>query len=308
MNFSGHHVAKRFQFISLLFISSLALAACSGSSDSGSSNSLNIGFGTKGPDSVSIDLNGLMNYSGKSKDELLALRSKTASVHPELLKSAYTPSPSIFAVDGKNPWWSTKGYIFRGREGISSTDGLSRESASFGNPYLLVSAEWYGNNMAPNRGRFAKDLDFANVFPTYLPPASVKIFPKEQREEITYNVMSYYNDIKSMLDGNWPVSGLGFDLHTYNARDFGYNYIYIEPGNSSNINKYPPDVVAITEGVGTKTRDTCAPACNDLVDTPEALTGFRLKDLPAKCHLMLWRMKPASHLSPTDLTVDLEFK
>jgi hypothetical protein len=289
----------------LLLLSTLSLFGCAGAGENSSKNNLDIGYGTKAPDSVSIDLNGLTDYNGKTKEELFGLRTRAVNKHPELLKAAYAPSPSVFAIDSKLPWWGLKGYIFRGHD-LNNTEGLSRESAYFGNPYVLVCPEWYGTNMSWGH-RFSKDADFAKAFPAYLPPVSIKIVAKDKREEITYDVMHYYNDIKSMMDNPWDLSNVGFDLYAYNARDFGYNFMYVEPGNSSNINKFTSDVVPITQSIGTRTRETCAPSCNDLLDTPESLQGFKLKNLPAKCRILLWKLKPQSYLAPTDLTIDLIF-
>lgn len=280
------------------------LSACGGGSTE-SGNNLDVGFNSKAPESISINLNGLMNYNGKSTDELMAMRLRNVNTHPELLTAPYKPSAQVFSIDGKNPWWGLRGYMFRGR-GISTTDGMSRESVYFGNPYVLVCPEFYGTNMHWSSSRFPKDDDFAKVFPTYLQPQSVKIIPKEKREEITYDVMSYYNNVKSMLDSAWPISEIAFDLFAYNARDFGYNYLYIEPGKSSNISKMPPDVIPIDQVLGTKTRDTCAPTCND-ISSPDALLGYKLKNLPAKCHILLWKAKPTSHVAPEDFRIDLIF-
>ncbi|MBX9721380.1 MAG: hypothetical protein K2X81_08305, partial [Candidatus Obscuribacterales bacterium] len=270
-------------------------------------NTLSVGYGTKAPDSVDIALQGLMDYNGKTAEQILAIRSKNVNAHPELISGTYAATPNVLALDSKSAWWSTKGYTFRANGGAGSlTEGASRESASLGNPYLLVSPEWYLTIMNIPRTRFPKDADFARVFPTYVPPTSVKIFAKEKREEVTYNVMEYYNNIHSMLNDE-KISSIQFDLHTYNAKDFGYNYIYIEPGTSTNLNKYPPDVFENTQGLAVRTSKSCAPSCNDLVGTPAAVTDFQLTNLPAKCHMLLWRAKPSSHLMTPDFKIDLNF-
>lgn len=289
----------------LMMLSAASLFACGGGDNGSKNNDLDIGYGSKAPDSVSIDLNGMTDYNNKTKEDLLGLRTRAVNKHPELLKAPYVPSPSVFAIDPKSSWWGLKGYMFRGHN-LNSTEGLSRESAYFGNPFLLVCPEWYGSNMNWGR-RFQSDADFAKAFPAYLPPSSIKLISKEKREEVTYDVMHYYNEIKDLMDNPWDLSNLGFDLYAYNARDFGYNFMYVEPTNSSNISKFTSDVVPITQGLGTRTRDTCAPSCNDLVDTPEAIQGFKIKNLPAKCRILLWKLKPQSYLAPTDLTIDLIF-
>lgn len=303
---STNHLGKSKIYAALGIAISILSGCGAGSGGSSSKNDLDIGYGTKAPDSISIDLFGLMNYNGKTREELFSLRSKQVNTHPELIKSPYAPTPECFAIEQKNPWWSMKGYICRSHE-LNNTDGPSRESAYFGNPFLLVCPEFYGSNMNTAPGRFPKYEDFANVVPTYWPPKSVKFFPKEKREEITYDLMAYYNSLKSLLDGPWPISQIGFDLCTYNARDFGYNYMYIQPGTSTNLSKYPSEIITLSQGIGTRTKDSCAPACNDVVDTPEALTGFKIKNLPAKCHLLFWKQQPQSYLVPSDLTVDLVF-
>lgn len=291
---------------SAFLASSFLLFACGEGGGEQGGSSLDLGFNSKAPESVSLNLNGLMNFNGKSSEELFALRAKNVSAYPTLLQGAYQPSKTVFEIESKNPWWGIKGYLFKGR-GISETDGLSRESAYFGNPLLLVCPEWYGTDMHWSGQRFPKADDFASSFPTYLPPAKATIYPKEKREEIRYDVMPYFNHVASMQNGPWKISSIGFDLRAYNARDFGFNYIYVDPNESKNISKLPPEVVAIGQQLTTRTRDTCAPACNDLI-TPDVLCGFKLKDLPAKCRLLLWKNKPASHLVANDMKVDLIFQ
>lgn len=298
-------VAKTGLIASLL---SFALSACAGGSGGGSGNNLDVGYSTKAPESVNIVLSGLMNYNGKTAEELYALRSKNVAAHPELLGgSSYKPSPDVFAIDSKSPWWSMKGYLFRSMI-VDHTGGVSRESAYFGNPFLLVSPEWYGNDLHIPSGRFPNGDAFANVYPTYVPPMTVKIVPKEKREELSFEIMSYYNNVKSIQDGLYPITQIGFDLCAYNARDFGYNYIYVDANNTSNINKLPPEVISINQALGAKTRNTCAPSCNDEIGTPDELVGFRVKNIPAKIRLLLWQKKPTSHLAPHDFQVDMFFK
>lgn len=283
------------------------LSSCSGGAPV-SSNHLNVGYGVTAPDSVDVATNfaGLMNYNGKTADELYAMRTRNAGLHPELLQGAYKPTPSVFQIESKTPWWGLKGYLFRA-EDLNKTDGLSRESPFFGNPYLLVCPELYGTDLHRSPQRFSTAQSFADIFPAFEQPKSIKIFPKERREEITYDMMGYYNHVKALLDQPWQISGIGFDINAYNAEDFGYNYLYIEPGKSNNLNKLPPEVIKIGQTLMVRHRDTCGPACND-IDSPDTLKGFRLKSLPASCHLLLWREKPASHLDRPDFIVDMIFK
>ena len=295
---------------SSVLIAAVALSACGGGGGAGVAggaagpNELDIGFYTKAPEKVSIALNGLMNYNGKTAEQLFAMRSKSAAAHPELLKAPYKPSSEVFNIDSKAAWWGLKGYIFRGKE-LDKVEGVSRESIYFGNPYVLVAPEWYGSGMHYANSRFPRETDFANVFPTYVPPVSVTLYPKEKREEVVYDTMKYYNDVRSMQDGDWPISEVSFDINAYNARDFGYNYLFVDPNQSKNLNKLPQQVIQITQGIVSK--KSCAEPCNDepIVDD---LAGFKIKNLPAKCYLKLWRQKPTSHLSDPDLKVELVFR
>lgn len=296
-------VQRNFSGFSKIFASSfvvLAVSACGGNEESG--NNLDIGFNSKAPEKIAIGLNGLQSYNGRTIDDLTSHRVKAISEHPELLKAPYKPSADVFSFDGKSPWWGIKGHMFPGA-GLDNTEGPSRESVYYGNPLLLVSPEWYGSNMHWVGKRFGNQKDFANVFPTYLPPISVTFYPKEKREEVVYDCMKYYNDVKSLLNDSWPQSELTFDLRAYNARDFGYNFIYVDANNSRNLAKLPPNIIAINQQVTTKTRGSCAPSCND-INTPDELVGFKLKGLPAKCSFLLWKKKPDTYLQSPDLKVD----
>jgi hypothetical protein len=292
--------------LSILSLSVLVLSSCAGQTGS-SDNRLNVEYGTKAPGSVDVtrQLAGMMNYNGKTVEELMALRTRNAGLFPDLLQGEYKPSPGVFQIDSKTPWWSLRGYLFRAND-LSPTEGLSRESPFFGNPYLLVAPELYGTRMHWSDHRFATAKLFADVFPLYQQPASVKIFPKEKREEIVYNLLNYYNNIKAQLDEAWAISDIAFDLNGYNAEDFGYNYLYVEPSGSSNLAKLPAEVIKIDQTLMVKHKGTCAPACND-IDSPDAMKAFSLKSVPARCRLLLWRNKPTSYLAPHDFTVDLIF-
>ncbi len=295
---------KKFSGLSRILASisiSGLLSACGGSSESGN-NLLDIGFNSKAPEKVSITVNGLMSYNGRTVDDLSSHRVKFVSEHPELLKSPYKQTAEVFSFDGKSPWWGIKGHMFQGA-GIDKTEGPSRESVYYGNPLLLVSPEWYGSNMHWSGNRFPNQKAFADVFPTYLPPVSATFYPKEKREEIVYDCMKYYNDVKALLNGNWPMSEITFDVRAYNARDFGYNYIYVDANKCTNLAKLPPNIITINQQITTKTRNTCGPSCNDM-DTPDELTGFKLKALPAKCSFALWKKKPDTYLQSPDLRVD----
>jgi hypothetical protein len=279
---------------------SISLSACGGG-DSAPKNELDIGFHSKAPESIQIGTNGLANYNGKTKENLFQMRTKAANAQSNLLKTPYAPNPSVFQIDDKGSWWSLKGFLFR--DAADKIDGPSRESAFFGNPYLLVCPEWYADPISRAQARFPKQSDFANVFPTYLPPASIKIFPKEQREELVYNIMPHYNMIKSMSAGNWPISNIAFNLNAYNARDFGFNYVYVDASKSKNLQRYSSDVKPIGQSLSTS--KACAPVCNDLTGSADDLVGLKLKDVPAQCHVLLWKEKPSSYVVPADMTVDI---
>ena len=293
--------AKKMTFVLMAMGLSISLSACGGG-ESAPKNELDIGFHSKAPESVLIETNGLSNYNGKTKDQLYDMRTKAANAHANLLKTpTYAPTPSVFQIDDKANWWSLKGYLFK--EAADKNEGPSRESASFGNPYILVVPEWFADPVNPSNARFPKRSAFANVFPTYLLPASIKFYPKEQREEIVYNIMPHYNMVKSMMNGNWPLTNLGFNLNAYNAKDFGFNYIYIDASKSKNMQKYSADIKPISQNIAQN--KSCGPSCNDLVGTPDDLIGIKLKDVPAQCHILLWKEKPSSYVRPADMTVDV---
>ena len=285
----------------MLSASAILLSSC-GESPS-STNERDVGFHTKAPESVKVELQGLQNYNGKDATHLLANRSKVVQQNANLLKTPYVPTPSVFQIDTKSSWWSNKGYFFRS---VNATEGVSRESAYFGNPLILVCPEFYASSPVFAPTRFPNEATAANVFPSYLPPASVVITPKEKQEEIVYNVMSHYNMIKSMMKGPWPISKMSFNLNAYNARDFGFNYIYVDASKSENLQKCSSDVIPITQAITVRTRQSCAASCND-INEQDTLKGFALKDLPAKCHVLLWKEKPSSYVAPADMKVDIIF-
>jgi len=291
-----------------LLIAAFALSSCA-SNDGWATgiNKLNVGYGTKAGDVIDLKPNyaALMNYNKMTKPALLGLRSKSVAAHPELVEGTYAPSPGVFQFEGKASWYSMKGYIFRNMN-AKPLDGPSRESAYYGNPFMLVVPEFYGANLSFDRLRFPDNDSFTKVYPLLWPPTSIKIFPKEKREEITYDLMAYFNFAKSVMDKTWKIPDINFDLIGYNAEDFGYHYLYIDAAESKNLGKMPPKVLKIDQAILVKSKDTCAQDCNDSY-SPDELKHFNVTRLPAKCHMLLWNKLPVSHLVPCDFQVDLIF-
>ncbi|MBY0357614.1 MAG: hypothetical protein K2W82_06400 [Candidatus Obscuribacterales bacterium] len=285
-----------------------SLQSCSGGPGSDSGNQLKLGNESTSK-LVSISNNGAAKFLGKKKEEILNLRAKFIAHHPELLNGTYVPSETIFGgiTDGKD-WWGAQGYAFYD-QGIPAITGLSKESGLILNPFLLVFPYIQIKSVSWDTGRFPTIQEFSQSnFPVMPLPDRATIYPAEAREEISIDTMKIFNQANQVVSPPIQFSDIHFDLSAFNAKDFGYNYMYVDPSQSSNINKYPNAVIEISENFQAITADSPSGSCNELRSVDDAVKDFSLKDLPAKLHICLWKEKPASYLAKPDFSVTLKFQ
>ncbi|CAN5414684.1 hypothetical protein BH11CYA1_BH11CYA1_44400 [soil metagenome] len=273
-----------------------------------SSNRLSLGAQAKVQSGVSLTVNNPSEYDFHSRSEIENLRRNFAYQHPELLLYQYTPMPAIFSQieDGK-PWWGLEGQLFFD-SGEKSIDGLSEESRFINNPFMLACANMVLDGYQYELSKFPSKDDFAlSGLPLYCAASQIAIYPKESREEITYNVTNFMLTSAKIVDLPKQLGSAPFDVVAYNARDFGYNYLAVSTRYSRNINRTSDRPIEITQYI--HCGGTCGynGGCNNMSPYIEGLHGLSLKGLPAQACVYLWRTRPTSVDQTPDFLVQLNF-
>ena len=100
-----------------------------------------------------------------------------------------------------------------------------------------------------------------------------------------------------------------FGLIAYNARDFGFNYIYLDCNKSMNI----VNSVEVTEPVLISQMIHCGGSsqypggCNNMSPAIVNIDRIAFTKLPARAKVLLWKDEPANLETPPDMTCLIDF-
>jgi len=253
----------------------------------------------KCPKDLKIKLNPMIELDFKSKTEVYEIRKKYVYQHPELISKDYKPSEDVFGqiTDGK-PWWGMKGICYYG-SGNKSIEGPSEETRFLANPFLPVGiAEKYAYTLID-------ETEIAGE--TYEPKALSLIWNSKKNLFLAkYNVSNHFNTLAKLN----LKRGVEWKLHliAYNARDLGFNYLYVMPQYSKNVNSMNKTArpVAINQYIH------CGNSCgypgggNNMSPTNENLM-IELIGIPARAYIHLWHNKPENIIKDKpDLVVILD--
>lgn len=258
---------------------------------------------------IAIPITPLAKFNGISQQDLYKFRSNAVEKYKALLADTYEPSDSIFGMcENNKPWWGVWGmHVFR--EGKHAIDGPSKESGYVLNPFRLVGAE------ANNVGLWSKDKmsddDMRNPnFPYLWESGPVTFSAKAGLAQVVYDLSSYNKRL-----AEWkrcmriPVTSInGFSLIAYNARDFGYSYIYLDPVRSRGIAKWRAQPVQITQFLHCGGSCGFPGGCNNMSPHIRELDQNKLMQLPARAFLKLWKLEPESVSDPPDFVFVIDFK
>lgn len=271
-------------------------------------NFLAVGKYAKAKTPISVSLNLPANLNWKTKSEILNWRSREIQKYPQLFTGSYNPSLFIWGLmEDKKPWWGTAGSCVWGK-GSKSIEGPAEESRFILNPFLLVAADpatlsiWNPNQIT------AKDI--ANpAFPFFWQPQSLRYDPSRSVATATYNVSGFQKSILASRALRMPVAIQAFSLVAYNARDFGYNYIYLDESRSINVSNDNPTSNPVPIRQMIHCGGTCGypGGCNNMSPFTAEIDRCRFTQLPARAYILLWKQAPHSVNAPADMTFLLEF-
>jgi len=167
---------------------------------------------------------------------------------------------------------------------------------------MVIDGYQYDNNKYPNK----EDLATAGL-PLECAPSQAVIYPREQKEEITYNVTNFMRASARIVDFPKQLGNAPFDVVAYNARDFGFNYLAVSPKFSKNINKTSDRPIEIAQYIHCGNSCGYSGGCNNMSPYTEGLYDLSLKGLPAQACVYLWRARPTSVDQVPDFMVTLNF-
>jgi hypothetical protein len=275
------------------------------------SNCLAIGQsgGASGP--IDIPVNPPVDLNFKSRSEIFQLRSQAIYRFPSLLSGSYIPNPSIFEqLEDHRPWWGMQGTFIWGA-GNRSIEGDSEESRFIVNPYLLVGANSC-TAMIWNKDKISQAELKDRSFPYCWLPQSLRYYPADSLVQATYNITAFNKELANRLDklSASIAETMKFGLIAYNARDFGYNFIYLDPSKSLNITpKEKSDrATLITQMIHCGMSCQYPGGCNNMSPAQPEIDEFDCSQLPARANIKLWKEQPMSIDSTPDLTFYIDFR
>lgn len=294
------------QTVLILFL--FSLAAC----QRAASNELAVGalarISSNQP--VEISLYNPVCLNGASQAQILYQRSYVVQKNQQLLARAYNPNHDVFGqiVDGK-PWWGMPGIFVYGA-GAKSCDGASEEARFILNPFLLVGANSWSAEIWDTNKFSAKEANDKN-FPYCFMPDSLQFFPREKMAKVIYNITDYHARLGIFDYCRKEKNNISdFGLVAYNARDFGYRYIYFDQRDSVNVENVNP----VTRATEIKQMIHCGGSCglpsgcNNMSPAQDEIDHLRLKALPASAVVKLWKEAPDNCNSEADMKLVLEFR
>lgn len=250
------------------------------------------------------------SFNYLTKKQVLDMRQGEVDKHVELVVDRYQPSFLVFGqIEDEKPWWGIKGSFIHG-SGEKSIEGDAEESRFLVNPFLLVglnpnSAEIWDESKLSNGETDKPD------FPYFWKPSIVRFWPRREIVQIAYEVSDFNKRIKqleNLLKDKTEIDQ--FSLVAYNARDFGYEYIYVPVNESVNIANQndPRTPVRIQQYIHCGGSSGFPGGCNNMSPEQPQIDRFKLKQLPAKVKVLLWKTSPGSITTKPDLTVLIDLR
>jgi len=249
-------------------------------------------------DAIDIPINPMIELDFMTKAQVLALRRKYIAAYPGLAPSDYKPQEAVFGqITDNRPWWGILGISYYGN-GKSSIEGPSEESRFICNPYLLVGLTEVNAHIVRGSSLAAR--------PIYPVPVSLTWYGRKSAQA-TYDTGEYWR-----LQREYRYSDAGkkdFYISAYNARDLGFNYIFIDQDRSRNLILAKPmaDPGPITQFIHCGGSCGYPQGCNNMSPHQDELL-IAVKAVPALVHFKLWRKQPKNARAQADMDFAIVIK
>lgn len=261
---------------------------------------------------VEIESNPPQCFNFASKTDILALRTHLVAMHSHtlLVGASYTPNASVFGeLEDNKPWWGMQGEAVWG-VGQRSIEGDSEESRFVLNPYVLVAANPYAFGIWHPDRISVQDLERPD-FPYTWSPSQIRWWPQSATGQVIYDVSAYNEKLfqwRAKLKE--PHIDPRFGLVAYNARDFGFNFLALDIGNSSHVKNLEKQRKPIQIKQHLHCGKSCgyAGGCNNMSPATKAIENIKYTRLPARACIHLWKEQPRSMAERPDFTFYIELK
>lgn len=273
-------------------------------------NELALGESSKVDGHLDLPINPMVDLNFKSSGEIMTLRKKLVSDFPEMLKQHYNPSRTVFGqIQSGKPWWGIIGCTVYG-SGKKSIIGPSEETRFLLNPYLLVGAASWSNEIWDKDKLTRRELE-SDDFPFCWMPSILRYYPSKKIIQVAYEVSKYNQGLKKydrFVIDKAPI--IDFGLIAYNARDFGYNYLYVPCHKCKNIKNTIEikEATKINQYIHSGGSSGYPGGSNNMSPKQKELDHFLVESLPAQVMVKLWRQKPSSLSQKPDLVVFIELR
>ncbi|MBI4845608.1 MAG: hypothetical protein HY810_03925 [Candidatus Omnitrophica bacterium] len=246
---------------------------------------------------VYVRINPMIELDFKSKEEIYELRRKYVLEYPELFDGQYQPSQDVFGqIESERPWWGILGLSYYG-DGEQSIEGPSEESRFIANPFLLVGITEASAHRINN-----KKLEPEPVYPK---PSNLIWDKQNRRASVRYDTKSFF----SLREKFNYQDDFEMELIAYNARDLGYNYLYVVLEESKNIDYSGNDNQAVIIRQFIHLGGSCGyPGGGNNMSPYQPELIFKVKALPAYLLLKLWKSQPPDVSQEADMSFEIEMR
>ncbi len=248
---------------------------------------------------ISIEINEHISLSEKTKEEIFDLRKDYVS-NSIFASPNYEPSEEVFGqIIDQMPWISTD-FCSSAPDWIANIDGPAIHSIYITNPSIpiLLDLPYYLSKNDPN--------DRCSTMTYYLTPLEATYSEEKKEVTVTYPLPHVMH------------SNAAFQLVGVNARDFGYNYIFLDEDKSTYKIKYMEEdnvsnkVIRLEDFIHLGTACHHESGCNNLspmkndleFQPPEPSSVTKSK---VQLYLKLWKEEPSSAYAEPDFTERIIF-
>ena len=247
----------------------------------------------------SITVNPLSEYDYLTKKQIFDIRKEHVK-NSLFAKENYEPDNSVFGsiVDNK-PWWGTitcNQLDYKG-DYHERIEGPSKVSAQMNNPNALV-----GLSLPFIPWEYDYNQEFCTSDYGRFLPVSIQYDKKDNLIVSKYKLTKRFLKYRSSVNGK--MTRYPIQLSGLNARDFGYDYVYIY--DSKNITMFEQNN-NITEGIRNFTDyihlgGSCKykDGCNN-ISPMQYDKIFTVYKLPAEINMKLWKKRPANQYMKADM-------
>lgn len=252
-----------------------------------------------------LKINPASEYDYLSKQQIFDIRKQHVK-NSLFNKENYEPNSAVFgSIVDKKPWWGSikcNQLNYKG-DYHENIQGPSKVSVQMNNPNALV-----GLSMPYIPWDIGTNKEFCTSDYSNFSPISLKYDEKDKLIIAQYYLTKNFLKLRTKVNNRYTryliqLSGL-------NARDFGYDYMYIFDTKNikmySEYNNATEDISTfrdyIHQGGSCKYKDGCnniSPMQNDLI--------FSIKGLPAEINIKLWKKKPINKYVQADMYYKIIF-